>query len=198
MKDNFKIAMDFASQIKKLGNRHILQIILFGSVARGEDTATSDIDIAIIHDLKDTDELKTQINRLTHNNIQVSYFSLRQLPDEAEILSALAGEGILLYGHPINVRLKAKELKPKILIIYDTAEIPKAERMKLNRALHGGISRSKYKKKEYVTKTTGILKEKGIEKLAKAVLLADSKKAPSVIRTLKLYNIKWKEILVWV
>ena len=70
--------------------------------------------------------------------------------------------------------------------------------MKLNRALHGGISRSKYKKKEYVTKTTGILKEKGIEKLAKAVLLADSKKAPSVIRTLKLYNIKWKEILVWV
>jgi len=198
MKDNFEIAIDFVNEIKKLRDKRILQIILFGSVARGEDTAASDIDIAIIHDLKNVDKLKTQINKFLHNRIQVSYFSLNQLPNEAEILSALTGEGILLYGQSINVNLKSKELKPKTLIIYDTSEIPKTERMKLNRALHGSTSKSKYKKKEYVTKTTGILKEKGIEKLTKAVLLADPKKASSVIKTLKLYNIKWKEILVWV
>lgn len=198
MKDNFRIAMDFVNEVKKLRNRNILQIILFGSVARGEDTATSDIDAAIIHDLKNIDKLKTQINKFLHDKIQVSYFSLAQLPNETEMLSSLTGEGILLYGQPINVKLKANELKPKTLIIYDTKEIPRAERMKLNRALHGSTSRSKYKKKEYVTKTTGILKERGIEKLTKAVLLADPKKASAVTKTLKLYNVKWKEISVWV
>ena len=198
MKDNFRIAIDFVNEVKKLRNKNILQIILFGSVARGEDTIISDIDIAIIHDLKNIDKLKTKINKFLHDKIQVSYFSLVQLPNETEMLSSLTGEGILLYGQPINVKLKTNELKPKTLIIYDTKEIPRAERMKLNRALHGSVSKSRYKKKEYVTKTTGILKQKGIEKLAKAVLLTDPKKAYSVIKTLKLYNVKWKEISVWV
>jgi len=198
MNNNFKIAIDFVNSIKKLRDRHILQIILFGSVARGEDTATSDVDIAVIHDLKDSDNLKTQIHKFQHDRIQVSYFSLHQLPEETEILSALTGEGVLLYGQPIKVNLKTKELKPKILIIYDTSEIPKTERMKLNRALHGGISKSKYKKKEYVTKTSGLLKEKGIQKLSKAVLLVEPKKSAHVVKTLKIFGSKWKETLVWV
>ena len=198
MKDNFKIAVDFTNNIKKLRSKHILQVILFGSVARSEDTATSDIDIAIIHDLKDTDKLKTQIHKFQHDRIQTSYFSLNQLPKENELISALTGEGILLYGQPINVKLKTKELKPRVLLIYDTSEIPKTERMKLNRALHGGLSKSRYGKKEYVTKTTGILKEKGIQKLTKAVILVEPKKAAHIIRTLRLFNVKWKEILVWV
>ena len=198
MNDNFKAAIDFVNDIKKLRNKHILQIILFGSVARGEDAAASDIDIAVIHDLRDIDNLKTQIHKFQHNRIQVSYFNLNQLPKETEIISALTGEGILLYGHPINVRLKTKELKPKILIVYNTSEIPKTERMKLNRALHGGISKSRYGKKEYITKTIGVLKEKGIQKLAKAVILADPKKAAKFIKTLRLFSAKWKEILVWV
>ncbi len=198
MKDNFKIAIDFVNNIKKLRNKHILQIILFGSVARDEDTKTSDIDIAIIHDLKDMDKLKTQIHKFQHDKIQASYFNLNQLPKETEIISALTGEGILLYGQPINIKLRAKELKPRILIIYDTSEIPKTKRMKLNRALHGGISKSRYKKKEYVTKTIGILKEKGIQKLKKTVLLVDPRKAAKVISTLKLYDAKWKEISIWI
>ena len=103
MEDNFKIAIDFVNEIKKLRNKHILQIILFGSVARGEDTLTSDIDIAVIHDLTNIDKIKTQINQFLHDKIQVSYFSLKQLPNEAEMLSSLTGEGILIYGQPFNV-----------------------------------------------------------------------------------------------
>ena len=44
MKTNLQIATDFAQKIPK---KHVLQVVLFGSVARGEDTKTSDIDIAI-------------------------------------------------------------------------------------------------------------------------------------------------------
>jgi len=198
MKDNFKIAVDFADSIKRLRNKHILQIVLFGSVARGEDTPASDIDIAIIHNLDNLETLKSRIHKFQNEKIQASYFHIKQLPKETEIMSALTGEGILLYGKPINVKIDKKGIMPKVLIVYDTSEISKSERMKLNRALHGGLSKSRYKKRQYVSKMTGILEEKGIQKLAKAVLLAEPKKAAKVVRTLKLYGVKFRETSVWV
>ena len=198
MKDNFKIAVDFADSIKRLRNKHILQIVLFGSVARGEDTPASDIDIAIIHNLDNLETLKSRIHKFQNEKIQASYFHIKQLPKETEIMSALTGEGILLYGKPINVKIDKKGIMPKVLIVYDTSEISKSERMKLNRALHGGLSKSRYKKRQYVSKMTGILEEKGIQKLAKAVLLAEPKKAAKVVRTLKLYGVEFRETSVWV
>ena len=47
MNNRFKIAQEFA---KKVTNEHIKQIVLFGSVARGDDDEDSDIDILIIAD----------------------------------------------------------------------------------------------------------------------------------------------------
>ena len=40
-----EIARDFA---KAINNEHIIKIILFGSVAKGEDTEESDIDILVV------------------------------------------------------------------------------------------------------------------------------------------------------
>lgn len=45
MNNRVKIAQEFANKIK---SKDIEQIILFGSVARGEDTRYSDIDILIV------------------------------------------------------------------------------------------------------------------------------------------------------
>ncbi|AWX31761.1 nucleotidyltransferase domain-containing protein [Methanosphaera sp. BMS] len=45
MKNRIEIAQEFADKIK---NKYIKKIILFGSVARGEDNDDSDIDILII------------------------------------------------------------------------------------------------------------------------------------------------------
>ena len=47
MNDRVEIAKDFA---KTVNSDKISQIILFGSVARGEDSADSDIDILIVSD----------------------------------------------------------------------------------------------------------------------------------------------------
>ena len=45
MKNRIEIAQEFANNIN---NKHIKRIVLFGSVARGEDNIDSDIDILII------------------------------------------------------------------------------------------------------------------------------------------------------
>lgn len=195
MKENLEIAVDFANKLKK--NKGILQIILFGSVAKGEDKSDSDIDIAIIHNLKETENLKNFVNKFIHEKIQVVYMDVNGLSKEIELVSALTGEGLLLYGKPIKVVFDKKELNPFVLIIYDTRDLEKKKRMLLNRALHGSVSKSEYKGKTYKTETKGIVFQAGIVKLTNACLLAEPKKAVIVRETLKSFNARYKEELIW-
>ena len=195
MKENLQIALNFANKLKNI--KGILQIVLFGSVAKGEDKADSDIDIAVIHNLKDIENLKSSVNKIIHERIQAAYFNIDRLSKETEIVSALTGEGLLLYGKPIDVNFKSKALSPFILIVYDTTHIDKKKRMLLNRALHGSVSKSSYKGKSYVSKTKGILAEPGITKLTKACLLIDPRKALKVRNVLKRFDVKVREELIW-
>ena len=57
MNDRYEIAREFADAIR---SEDIVKIILFGSVARGDDTEESDIDILII--TTNSDELSDEIN----------------------------------------------------------------------------------------------------------------------------------------
>ena len=55
MKSRIEIAQEFAN---KINNKYIKRIVLFGSVARGEDNNDSDIDILIISDNRELIEDK--------------------------------------------------------------------------------------------------------------------------------------------
>lgn len=57
MNNRYEIAREFADAIR---SDDIIKIILFGSVARGDDTEESDIDILII--TTNSDELSDEIN----------------------------------------------------------------------------------------------------------------------------------------
>ena len=50
MNNRIEIAKEFA---KKINSKYVKQVILFGSVARGDDDEDSDIDILIISDYMD-------------------------------------------------------------------------------------------------------------------------------------------------
>lgn len=195
MKENLEIAIDFANKLKNF--KGILQIVLFGSVARGEDTIKSDIDIAVIHNLKDIEKLKSFVNKIIDDKIQAVYISLDKLPNEIELASAITGEGLLLYGRPIRINVRDKEIKPFILIVYNTTELDKKKRMLLNRALHGSISRNKHKGKIYKSEAKGILAQPGITKLARACLLAEPKKAAAIRGVLRRFGAIFKEEMIW-
>ena len=195
MKENLEIAVDFAGKISRANG--ILQVVLFGSVAKGEDKLNSDIDIAVIHNLKDIDNLKSFVNKFLHEKIQVVYIDSKRLPKEIELVSALAGEGLLLYGKPLKVVFGKKNLEPYVLFVYDTTKLDKKTRMLLNRALHGSVSKSSYKGKVYKTETKGIVSQAGITKLTNACLLALPRKAVILRDVLNRFNVKFKEELIW-
>ncbi len=197
MKDNIRIAVEFAEKIENI--KGILQIILFGSVALGEDKSGSDIDIAIIHNRKDKFDLMKEANRFKHEKIQITFLNINELYKETELVGALSGEGLILYGRPIKLNANKLGLIPKIFIIYNLSMLKQKEKVKLNRALLGSISKSSYKnKKIYVTKTKGLINEFGIEKLAKGCILVERNKASKIINLLKRFNVDYKKIAIWV
>ena len=195
MKDSLKIAVDFTSKIKKI--KGIIQIVLFGSVSRGEDTARSDVDIAVVYDNVDKFELSKEINKHKHERIQTTLISIDDLPKETELTGALSGEGIILYGKPIEIKADKLKLNPKILISYSLANLPQTEKVKLNRALYGSVSKSHSQSKTYKTVTKGLASEPGIEKVNKGTLMVNRKKATKVINLLKRFNAELKETAVW-
>lgn len=197
MTNNLEKAINFVTTLKKNKvTRGILQIVLFGSVARVEDTAESDIDIAIIYD-GDKFDIMQKINRFAERKIQLTYLSLKELPKELEIVSALSGEGNLLWGKPLNVKLQQKELQPKVLISYDLSHLNKADQMKINRALHGGVSISRYKGKVYKTIVAGMVAEQGIKKYGRSVLIVERRKYAKVSSLFTRFNVSWKEMDIW-
>ena len=195
MKENLKTAIDFAEKIKNI--RGILQVILFGSVATGEDKSISDIDIAIVHNYKDKFEIMKKVNKNKPDKIQTTFVDIKDMPNETELVGAMSGEGILLHGSPISIKTNKLELKAKTLLSYYLSGLPQTEKVKLNRALYGSLSKSKGKGKIYTTKTKGLVNEPGIEKISKGVLLVDRRKSVKIINLLKRFNVPYKEIVVW-
>ncbi len=192
MRRNFLEAVQFTKKVKNIVG--IKQIVLFGSVARGDDIPTSDVDIAIIYDDVDKFELMKKANQHKTEKIQLTFISLNELPNEQELCSALAGDGLLLSGRPIILK---GDLSPWVLITYSLADLPQTEKVKVNRALYGSVSTSMHQGKKYQTITKGQIAEPGIEKVSKGVLLVRREKATKIINTLKLFKVKVKEILFW-
>ncbi len=195
MNKNLERAIEFAQIVKKLPG--VLQIILFGSVARGEDRADSDIDIAIIHDREDKYKVMSEVNKHKSEKIQTTFVYIKDLPPETELVGALSGEGLLLYGHPIIIQEQKVDLKPKKIIVYSLASLSQTEKMKVNRALYGSISKSSYHGKEYLTETKGVQRELGIVKISKSVLLVEREKAAKITTMLKRFKVQVQEIPVW-
>lgn len=191
---SFKDAVDLAENIKDFPG--ILSIVLFGSLARGEARTDSKIDLAIIYSKKDREIVKW-IRYLATDRFNLHHLTLEDLKGKPRIISALSGEGILLYGNPLTLNLDDLGLKAQTIISYDTSRMNQNDRNKLNRALYGGISTylkgKERKKKRYM----GMVEKIGAKRIGKAVLLTERRNAPEITRTLDNFHAGWKEIAIW-
>ncbi|MHA1977963.1 MAG: nucleotidyltransferase domain-containing protein [Candidatus Hodarchaeales archaeon] len=190
----FNKALTFAKSIENKQN--ILSIILFGSVARREEEEESDVDIAIIYNRKNQEEIRT-IDSLKEEGIQIVHLSIDDLKIEEEIRDALGGDGILLYGTPINLTVEESSLKPKMVLVYNTSHLDQKSRTYLQRALYGGKSTYTTQGKKYESIFEGEVKKLGIKKLKNGVLFCDRKNAYPIIKIFKNLNVHWQEISVW-
>jgi len=194
VRGNLRRAISFAHRARDFPD--VLQVVLFGSVARGEDTPTSDVDVAVVY-AKRNPGTEAELESIKDEKVQLTHLTLSRLTEEPTLAGALASEGLLLHGRPVNVTSDDVALAPKVLIAYDMSGLAQSDKMRIRRALYGGVSRSTRKGKEYVSRARGVAEEEGVEKVADSVLLVDTEKAPRIIGVLKQQGARWQEINVW-
>lgn len=78
----YKILSEIESDLIKIAGSNLVEIIIYGSVAKGRDTINSDIDICVLMN-EDNKKMKMEINRLTYNNkfkreIQIHVFTSQE------------------------------------------------------------------------------------------------------------------------
>lgn len=168
--------MDFASfLIQKIKDKNrINNIILFGSVSRGEEEETSDIDIFIDVN-KGNSKLEKEINQILDNFLDSTkyknYWKLLGIKNEIkltigklnnwkELKPSMVSNGITLYG-----KFKSDvNGKHRTLFVWENIK-PNSKRVLFNKQIFG----YKYGKKFY----PGLLQKYEGERLGKGCILVD-------------------------
>lgn len=192
---SFEAAVELSENIKNFPG--IQSVVLFGPLASGEKVPRgSKIDMAIIYKKKDREIMKW-IRYLSTDRFKLHHLTTEELKDRPEVINALSGEGILLHGNPVVLAIDDVELKPKMLVSYNTTKLGQNDRSKLNRALFGGVStylqKGERKKRYY----PGLVEKLHIQRIGKGVLLVESKNSEQITKTLAQFNAEWKEIAIW-
>lgn len=186
-------AISFTSFLldSKVGKK-IKKIILFGSVARGDFTEESDIDLFI--DTKSN--IENEVNRTftlftsskteeiwklkgVKNNISLKVGELNKWKSKREIISS----GLMLYGKYNELPEKTKYYA---MIKIDVKEMKTAKQMKIWRRLYG--YKQKVGKKVY--EIEGLVNKSGGLKVGKAVFLIPMENRKNIIDFLKKNKVK--------
>ena len=203
---NYKLiaySQDFVSflleKLDKDGDK-IKQIILFGSITRGESSKDSDIDLFI--DITDK-KLKNKIDEIKerfYNSVKVKKYwnllgisneincSIGKLDEWSELKRSLIMNGITLYG-----KYKGK-LKTELYYIFIvTPGKNRNENVSIWRRLYG--YKQKIGKKTYTQ--GGLIKEYDGKKLARGVFIIPSEHIQKISLFLKKNKFKYELIPFW-
>ncbi len=195
-------AMDFSSLLLKSSiAKDIKNIILFGSVARGDFDSESDIDIFV--DTEKGRAIGNEVTKLlsafekseTHekwklrglkNPISVKMGELERW----ELYRSVISSGILLYG---KYERMPKGVKYHFMFVLDFRKMERSRKIKLWRELYG--YRQKVGEKVFVSK--GILEEISGKKIERGVIAVPAEQKEKILEFIKKNGIKHKIIEIW-
>jgi len=200
---NYKLlayALDFVSFLfEHLGkdSDKIKQVILFGSVARGEADKKSDVDL--FFDVI-TEEVEVEIRNIKekfYSSVKVKkYWDLLNIKNEincsvgkieewSDLQKSLIANGIVLFG-----KYKGKAETESYYLFIVTPGLNRNNNLSIWRALYG--YNQKVGKKNYEVK--GLVRSYGGEKLARGVFIIPSEHVSKVSSFLKESKFKFKLI----
>lgn len=178
----------------------IISITLFGSVAKDEAKADSDIDFLVVVSsmgiekkiIKTADEISDKFNK----KLQVIVKTKKLEGLDPSMVESISADGILLYGVPIKVKQKDMELEPYTIAIYSLADLPQSEKMKFKRSLFGSESIFRGEKKTYKTLQEGLLKMSNSARLGRGAIIFPSKHR-EIIKQLEYFKAKFRTFVVY-
>ncbi len=200
----YSYVYDFVSQLmERLKANTIKQIILFGSVARGDFDKESDVDIFIdTNKEKDVEKIvKSMANEFYAHSKHT--WTLRGIENQLNVIvgdlendkwSSLRREivsnGIAVYG---QYKELPNGMKHYVLITYNVAGLKPKDKSKFIRELSG--YRLLKGKKEY--KIRGLLQKSDGSKISKSVLLVPKEQHKEIYDFIKKSRIKFEIREIW-
>jgi len=185
-----RIAKEF-SQIKD-----VKAVILYGSLARGEFTSRSDIDLFIVTEgTKTQKELQEKVIELESKigrNIQPTIRTVAELKKtDTGLLQNIFQEGGILYlKEPLDIpsTLLLKQ-KPYLIYTFQINNLSQKDKAKFNRKLYGEI------KKGY--EYEGLLRKLGGQKLSSGCVMVPFSQKENVEKFFKKFKVKFEKLNVW-
>ena len=186
----------------------LVAIIVYGSYARSEAGKRSDLDLLMLFEdtsrLRDQEEavlsLVSRIETEAHLPFHLSPLlaSLDRLGEVGDdLLHAIAREGVVLYGLASALdRFIPQHLAPAVIITFSLKEASAAERMRLNRRLHGYTAWRQQDGRRARAVYPGLITPPA-QSLGKGVLLVPGERRAVVIEALQDAGATYSEIPIW-
>lgn len=193
---------DLIEEVKRKvdGISDVETIIVFGSVAKGEANARSDVDVCIVQSLKGTEELLDiilDIEKKYNRNINVVFTDKMLTGLDRQFIETILREGLVVYGAIPQVSIQRLELEPYEIIRYDLRALSQSDKMKIRRLLFGTKTKKVYKGKTYESRKRGLVKDLGGIRIGIASILIPERASWEVEKLLKKYEIQIRKITIW-
>lgn len=176
--------------------------VVFGSVARGEATEDSDLDLLVIpRSARDEEAILAAIREVEgeHDVPIAAILADLSLSDlERQFLDSVLREGMPIVGAMPRVDVRELQLEPVRLVNFDLRELPVPRKVRLERELFGYTTRKRYRGKEYVRSVPGRLAEWGGRKIGRGTVLVPERAASSLDRLLRAHGAKRIMIPMWI
>ncbi len=198
---------DLVSRLASLDG--LVALIVYGSYARGGAGKTSDLDLLVLFETdtllqrQETDVLTLISQAEAEARLPVHLSPLLASMDRLEelgdtLLHEIATDGVVLYGHlPVLARLLPQHPKPAVVITFTLKGAPPADRMRLNRRLHGYSAwRERDGHRERVT-YPGLITPPA-RSLGSGVLLVPGELRSAIVEALTDVGALYTETPVWV
>ncbi|MEW6328772.1 MAG: nucleotidyltransferase domain-containing protein [Candidatus Micrarchaeota archaeon] len=193
-----KLIEKFVEKAKELPE--LRAIILFGSLARGEEDPRSDIDLLMLFecerpDIKYSEKVNAIVSSLKpHREISATLVNIDQY-DKGFIQNVLR-EGKPLFGS-IVVSVDNLALAPLSIISYDLSRSEPSVKQKIVRAVHGYVSKKKVNEKEIEYKYAGFKDQEGVRLISSGALILPEEKADGFVDLLSRLGVSFKLWRVW-
>jgi len=189
-----RILKKIAKELSKVED--VKAVILYGSLARGEFTSRSDVDLFILTTEDKTQkeihdkviELESEIGR----NIQPTIRTIVELQKtDTGLLQNIFQEGKILYLRepsdiPSAILLKQK---PYLIYSFQISSLSQKDKARFNRQLY------EQTRKGYNYK--GLLKEIGGQKLSAGCVMISYERKEKIEKFLKKFKVKFEQLKVW-
>jgi len=189
-----RILKKIAKELSKIED--VKAVILYGSLARGEFTSRSDVDLFILTTEDKTQkeiqdkviELESEIGR----NIQPTIRTIVELQKtDTGLLQNIFQEGKILYlREPSDIPSAILlQQKPYLIYSFQISSLLQKEKARFNRQLY------EQTRKEY--KYKGLLQEIGGQKLSAGCVMIPYEQKEKIEEFFKKFKVKFEQLKVW-